>query len=101
MTPGAELWDRGMWLIPESSVALADALGVDRQALREALQGSALNAPVALAKLAKIDAGDETPDFSLRWATKDVGLGRRFSPALAFAGRLLRWVVSGSRRGIP
>jgi 3-hydroxyisobutyrate dehydrogenase-like beta-hydroxyacid dehydrogenase len=25
-------------------------------------------------KLAKIDAGDESPDFSLRWAPKDVDL---------------------------
>ena len=62
------------------SVALADRLGVDHQALREAVQGGPLDAPVALAKLAKIDAGDETPDFSLRWATKDVDL------ALAEAG---------------
>ena len=62
------------------SVALADTLGVDHQALRDALQGSPLNAPVALLKLAKIDAGDESPDFSLRWATKDVDL------ALAEAG---------------
>ena len=53
------------------SVALADTIGVDHQALHDALQGSPVNAPVALLKLAKIDAGDESPDFSLRWATKD------------------------------
>ena len=35
---------------------------------------------MALVKLAKIDAGDESPDFSLRWAAKDVDL------ALAEAG---------------
>jgi 3-hydroxyisobutyrate dehydrogenase len=62
------------------SVALADTIGVDHQALRDALQGSPVNAPVALLKLAKISAGDESPDFSLRWATKDVDL------ALAEAG---------------
>jgi 3-hydroxyisobutyrate dehydrogenase len=62
------------------SAALADTLGVDHQALRDALQGGPLNAPAALAKLAKIDAGDESPDFSLRWAAKDVDL------ALAEAG---------------
>jgi 3-hydroxyisobutyrate dehydrogenase len=62
------------------SVALADTLGVDHRALREALEGGPLAAPAALAKLAKIDAGDESPDFSLRWATKDVDL------ALAEAG---------------
>ena len=62
------------------SVALADMIGVDHQALRDALQGSPVNAPVALLKLAKLDAGDESPDFLLRWATKDVDL------ALADAG---------------
>lgn len=62
------------------SVALADTIGVDHQALRDALQGSPVNAPVALLKLAKIDAGDESPDFSLHWATKDLDL------ALAEAG---------------
>ena len=56
------------------SVALADMIGVDHQALRDALQGSPVNAPVALLKLAKLGAGDESPDFSVRWATKDVDL---------------------------
>lgn len=62
------------------SVALADELDVDHAALADALHGSPLAAPVALAKLAKIDAGDETPDFALRWAAKDIDL------ALAEAG---------------
>ena len=61
-------------------MALADRLGVDHRLIREAPHGGPLEAPVALAKLAKIDAGDESPDFSLRWATKDVDL------ALAEAG---------------
>jgi 3-hydroxyisobutyrate dehydrogenase len=56
------------------SVALADILDVSHDAVREALHGSMLEAPVALVKLAKIDAGDESPDFSLRWATKDIDL---------------------------
>jgi 3-hydroxyisobutyrate dehydrogenase len=76
------------------SVALADRLGVDHQALREALRGSPLEAPVALAKLAKMDAGDESPDFSLRWAVKDVDLalaegGQRTLPVAGTIGR--RW----------
>jgi len=62
------------------SVALADELDVDHAALADALHGSPLEAPVALAKLGKIDAGDETPDFALRWAAKDIDL------ALAEAG---------------
>ncbi len=46
------------------AAALADTLGVDHRALRDALQGGPLDAPAALAKLAKIDAGDESTDFS-------------------------------------
>ena len=76
------------------SAALADSLGVDHQALRDALRGGPLEAPVALLKLAKIDAGDESPDFSLRWATKDVDLalgeaGEQTLPVAAALGR--RW----------
>jgi len=56
------------------SAALADTLGLDHAVLADALRGSPLEAPFALAKLAKIDAGDETPDFALRWATKDIDL---------------------------
>ncbi len=56
------------------SAALADSLGVNHEALISALQGGPLAAGLALAKLAKIDAGDDSPDFSLRWAVKDVDL---------------------------
>ncbi|MGO9503585.1 MAG: NAD(P)-dependent oxidoreductase [Streptosporangiaceae bacterium] len=56
------------------SAALADALGVDHGALLEALDGSPLAAPAAIAKLRKIDAADDSPDFSLRWALKDIDL---------------------------
>ena len=70
------------------SAALADILGVSHDAVREALHGSPLEAPAALMKLAKIDAGDESPDFSLRWATKDIDLalaegGERALPVTA------------------
>ena len=76
------------------SAALADSLGVSHDAVREALRGTPLEAPVSLMKLAKIDAGDESPDFSLRWATKDVDLaitegGERALPVAATIGR--RW----------
>ena len=56
------------------SVALADTLDVDHAVLADALHGSPLEAPAAQAKLAKIEAGDETPDFALRWAAKDIDL---------------------------
>jgi 3-hydroxyisobutyrate dehydrogenase len=76
------------------SVALADILGVSHDAIREALHGSPLDAPASLMKLAKIDAGDESPDFSLRWATKDLELaltegGERALPVAATIDR--RW----------
>jgi 3-hydroxyisobutyrate dehydrogenase len=76
------------------SAALADVLNVSHDAVREALHGSPLEAPAALMKLAKIDAGDESPDFSLRWATKDVDLavaegGERALPIAAAIDR--RW----------
>ena len=76
------------------SVALADVLGVSHDAVREALHGSPLEAPAALVKLAKIDSGDESPDFSLRWAAKDVDLalsegGERALPIAATIDR--RW----------
>ena len=76
------------------SAALADVLNVSHDAVREALHGSPLEAPVALMKLAKIDAGDESPDFSLRWATKDIDLaltegGERALPVAATIDR--RW----------
>ena len=76
------------------SVALADRLGVDHEALREALRGGPLEAPVALAKLAKMDAGDESADFALRWAVKDVDLalaegGQQTLPVADTIGR--RW----------
>jgi 3-hydroxyisobutyrate dehydrogenase len=56
------------------TAALADVLGVSHDALAGALAGGPLGAGLAEAKLAKIDAGDYSPDFSLRWALKDVDL---------------------------
>jgi 3-hydroxyisobutyrate dehydrogenase len=56
------------------TASLADVLGVSHEALASALAGGPLGAGLAAAKLAKIDAGDESPDFSLRWALKDVDL---------------------------
>jgi 3-hydroxyisobutyrate dehydrogenase len=54
--------------------ALADRLGVTHTALREAVAGGALASGVAMAKLAKMESGDYSPDFSLEWALKDLGL---------------------------
>jgi 3-hydroxyisobutyrate dehydrogenase len=56
------------------TASLADVLGVSHDALAHALAGGPLGAGLAEAKLAKMDAGDDSPDFSLRWALKDVDL---------------------------
>lgn len=74
--------------------ALADALGVEHAALTGVLDGGPLAAALALAKLRKMDAGDDSPDFSLRWALKDVDLavgaaGARTLPVARAIG--VRW----------
>jgi 3-hydroxyisobutyrate dehydrogenase len=54
--------------------AVADRLGVTHAALRETVAGGALASGVAMTKLAKIDSGDYSSDFSLEWALKDLDL---------------------------
>jgi 3-hydroxyisobutyrate dehydrogenase len=56
------------------SAALAEQLGVAQDALTDALSGSPLASPLSMAKLAKIQAGDHSADFSLQWALKDLDL---------------------------
>jgi 3-hydroxyisobutyrate dehydrogenase len=67
-------------------MALADSLEVDHQQVADFLSAGNLANPVAAVKFAKMGAGDDTPDFSLQWALKDIRLaiedsGRRL-PAL-------------------
>ena len=64
-------------------MALADSLGVDRQQVLGFLGAGNLANPAAAAKFAKMDAGDDAPDFSLQWALKDIRL------ALEDSGRRL------------
>ena len=66
--------------------ALADSLGVDHEQVLGFLRDGSLASPAAAAKFAKMDAGDDSPDFALQWALKDIRLamdasGRRL-PAL-------------------
>jgi len=79
------------------TAALADQLGVSHSELEDALDGSPLAAPWALDKLKKIDAGDYATEFSLAWATKDVGLALdavlERLPALAAIGEQWRRAV--------
>jgi 3-hydroxyisobutyrate dehydrogenase len=62
------------------SAALADRLGIGYGELRDALDGGPLAAPLAVAKLAKLAAGDYAPEFSLAWALKDVDLSLDSDP---------------------
>jgi 3-hydroxyisobutyrate dehydrogenase len=56
------------------AMALADRLGIDHQQFAEAIEGGPLDAPIADAKLHKMDRGDFTTEFPLEWALKDVDL---------------------------
>ena len=82
--------------------ALADRLGVAHSALREVVAGGPLASGVALTKLAKMESGDYSPDFSLEWALKDLDLaqaataGGEVTPvAEAIAERWRRLVTAG------
>ncbi len=55
-------------------MALADSLGVDRREVLDFLSGGNMAAPFAQTKFRKMDAGDDSPDFSLQWALKDIRL---------------------------
>ena len=56
------------------AVELAGRLGIDTSKLAEAIEGGPLDAPIADAKLHKMEKGDFAPEFPLEWALKDVDL---------------------------
>jgi 3-hydroxyisobutyrate dehydrogenase len=56
------------------AMELADRLGVGHQQLAEVIEGGPLDAPIADAKLHKMDSGDYAAEFPLEWALKDVDL---------------------------
>lgn len=56
------------------ALALARHLGIDIAHLNAAIEGGPLDAPIADAKLHRMEAGDYAPDFPLEWALKDVDL---------------------------
>jgi 3-hydroxyisobutyrate dehydrogenase len=56
------------------AVELATRFGIDPDKLGEAIEGGPLDAPIADAKLHKMEAGDFAPEFPLEWALKDVDL---------------------------
>jgi 3-hydroxyisobutyrate dehydrogenase len=56
------------------ALELADQLGVESSKVAEAIEGGPLDAPLADAKLHKMELGDYAPEFPLEWALKDVDL---------------------------
>jgi 3-hydroxyisobutyrate dehydrogenase len=56
------------------ALELASQLGIDTSKLAEAIEGGPLDAPIADAKLHKMELGDFAPEFPLEWALKDVNL---------------------------
>jgi 3-hydroxyisobutyrate dehydrogenase len=55
-------------------LALADSLGVDHDEVLDFLGTGNLASPFSLTKFRKMDAADDSPDFSLQWALKDIRL---------------------------
>ncbi|WP_249998047.1 NAD(P)-dependent oxidoreductase [Actinoplanes sp. M2I2] len=56
------------------ALRLATELGLDPADLDRAIEGGPLDAPIADAKLHKMQSGDYSPEFPLEWALKDVDL---------------------------
>jgi 3-hydroxyisobutyrate dehydrogenase len=86
------------------TMALADRLGISHQQLADVIEGGPLDAPLADAKLHKIDRGDYAPEFPLEWALKDVDLaisaaGGQAPPLLAaLSGQWHAAVAAGHGR---
>jgi 3-hydroxyisobutyrate dehydrogenase len=55
-------------------LALADSLGVDHDEVLDFLGAGNIASPWALTKFRKMETGDDSPDFSLQWALKDIRL---------------------------
>lgn len=62
------------------AMELSTQLGVDAGMLGEAIAGGPLDAPIADAKLHKMERGDYAPEFPLEWALKDVDLALAAAP---------------------
>ena len=85
------------------ALELADRLGIAHQQLAEVIEGGPLDAPIADAKLHKMDRGDFAAEFPLEWALKDVDLaisaagGRRPPLLAALSGQWHAAVAAGQR----
>jgi 3-hydroxyisobutyrate dehydrogenase len=56
------------------ALVLARRQGIDAAQLEECIEGGPLDAPIADAKLHKMEKGDFAPEFPLEWALKDINL---------------------------
>jgi 3-hydroxyisobutyrate dehydrogenase len=82
------------------ALELADRLGIDADRLAESIEGGPLDAPIADAKLHKMERADFAPEFPLEWALKDVDLavdaaGGDTLPLLNALSRQWRAAVAG------
>lgn len=80
------------------ALELADRLGTETSKLAEVIEGGPLDAPIADAKLHKMERGDFAAEFPLEWALKDVDLavgaaGSEAVPVLAALSRQWRTAV--------
>ena len=86
------------------TMELADRLGIGHQQLAEVIEGGPLDAPIADAKLHKMDRQDYAAEFPLEWALKDVDLaigaaGGQAPPLLAaLSGQWHAAVAAGHGR---
>jgi 3-hydroxyisobutyrate dehydrogenase len=86
------------------TMELADRFGIGHQELAEVIEGGPLDAPIADAKLHKMDRGDYAAEFPLEWALKDVDLaidaaGGQAPPLLAaLSGQWHAAVAAGHGR---
>jgi 3-hydroxyisobutyrate dehydrogenase len=78
------------------ALELAAELKLDPEKLAEAIEGGPLDAPIADAKLHKMEAGDYSPEFPLEWALKDVDLAL----SIATGSLPLLTALSGQWRAI-
>ena len=62
------------------AMALADSLGVPRAAVLGLLGSGRMASVPAAAKARKMDSGDDSADFALRWAVKDIQLALDAAP---------------------
>jgi 3-hydroxyisobutyrate dehydrogenase len=72
------------------ALELASRLGIDAAELAQCIEGGPLDAPIAGAKLHKMETGDFAPEFPLAWALKDVDLATTAAGELPLLGALSR-----------